>query len=307
MFSNLQNKIDLKRIKEDNIEIDKEFAFKEGFDIVNQTLSYFEKKQQKSNNIIIKEEVIEFENEDVFNFLEKNVADEQKFIYNNEQTLETLEDEELIKGGKADGMDVEDLAEKHDVEEDKIEDQIQKGTEFEMEHVDDEAKSKEISMDHLAEFPDYYDRLEDMEEDAKKAINESYIRYHKVRGFLPLLMEEANEELKTELDKYRMVGEDLNIDGPEESKYDVESLFDKETVDLAKKEHLDQIYTMNWLEKQLVEYRKVMNDTLKNSNGSFQIDNGLITLDVNDTDEIKNKIKDLNESITFLKSKVRKA
>jgi len=33
---------------------------------------------------------------------------------------------------------------------------------------------------------------------------------------------------------------------------------------------------------------------------NFQIDNGLKTLDVNDTEEIKNKIKDLQESIIFL-------
>ena len=44
MFANLQNKIDLRRIKEDNIEIDKDFAFTEDFDVVNQTLSYFAKE-----------------------------------------------------------------------------------------------------------------------------------------------------------------------------------------------------------------------------------------------------------------------
>ena len=43
-----------------------------------------------------------------------------------------------------------------------------------------------------------------------------------------------------------------------------------------------------------------MNDNLMQGN-SFQIDNGLKSLDVNDTDEIKNKIKDLQESIKFLK------
>ena len=45
-----KNKIDLKRIKEDNIEIDTEFAFSENFDIVNQTLSYFKNEKHKINS-----------------------------------------------------------------------------------------------------------------------------------------------------------------------------------------------------------------------------------------------------------------
>lgn len=305
MFSNLQNKIDLKRIKEDNIEIDSEFAFKEDFDIVNQTLSYFQNKKNEPNNISIKEEVIEFENEDVFSFLEKTVADEQKFIYNNEQTLETLKEEELIFGGKADGMTVEDIARKHGVTVDQINEQIEKGMKIEFEHVNDGAKAKEIAKDHLDEFPDYYDRLEDMEAEAK-AIHESYVKYHKVRGLLPTLMEEANMELRQHLDSYRMVDGEYTDESisvmSDNNEYDVKALFDSNMIDVAKKEYLDQIYTTNWLEKQLIDYRKVMNDSMIKGS-SFQIDNGLQRLDVNDTDEIKNKIKDLQESIKFLKAK----
>jgi len=44
-----------------------------------------------------------------------------------------------------------------------------------------------------------------------------------------------------------------------------------------------------------------MKDSLANGK-EFEIDNGLRKLDVNDTEEIKNKIKDLNESISFLKT-----
>ena len=40
------------------------------------------------------------------------------------------------------------------------------GIKVEMEHVDDEELAKEISMDHLEEIPDYYDRLDKMEKDA---------------------------------------------------------------------------------------------------------------------------------------------
>lgn len=235
MFSNLQNKIDLRKIKEDKIEIDTEFAFKEDFDIVNQTISYFEKKKDKVNNIIIKEEVTEYEDEEIFDFLEKSVEDEQEYIYN---------DDEMI---------------------DDIKDNV----------VSDEEENFDI-------------------------INENYAIYHKQRGILPLLLQEANEELKTELDKYRMV------DGDQESfnknEYDVEALFDKDVLDLARKEQLNQIYTVDWLSKQLVEYRKTMNASYGLS-PVFEIQNNLKSLDVNDPEEIKNKIKDLQESIRFLKSR----
>lgn len=45
--------------------------------------------------------------------------------------------------------------------------QIAKGIQIEMEHTDDPHKALEISMDHLTEIPDYYDRLEAMEAEAK--------------------------------------------------------------------------------------------------------------------------------------------
>ena len=53
------------------------------------------------------------------------------------------------------------------------------------------------------------------------------------------MLEDANNELRTEFDKYRMV------DGDQESlaqgEYDVEALFDKDVLDLARKEQLNQI------------------------------------------------------------------
>lgn len=232
MFSNLQNKIDLKKIKDSNIEIDSEFAFKEGFDIVNQTLGYFAKKKHEPNNIIIKEEVTMFENEELLSFLEENVKAEQKFIYNDTDVMSYIK---------------------------KINDDVNK----------------------------------------IKAIDESYEKYHKEKRPLDQLLEEANEELKTAFDAYRMVGTPYEEVGKED--FSADALFDKDTLEMAKHEHLDQIYTTNWLEKQLVDYRKSMNDSLS-LNKEVQINNGLKSLDVSDTDEIKNKIKDIQESVRFLNS-----
>jgi len=240
-FSNLQNKIDLKKIKEDHIEIDSEFAFREDFDIVNKTLSYFQEKKHKTNNIVIKEEVIEYENKDIFDSIKKLVREEQNYIYNDEEYSR------LYK-----------LA----------------------------INNKELAT-----------------EDDLASLNESYAKYHKERGILPQLLEDANEELRTELDAYRMVNNDYEKFTSDD--FDVKALFDSQVIDLARKEQLNQIYTVNWLEKQLIEYAKSMTDSLGKSK-EFQIDNGLKSLDISDTDEIKNKIKDLQESTKFLKSKIKR-
>ena len=61
-----------------------------------------------------------------------------------------------IKGGEAEGMSVQDLAKKHKVDVKDIEKEIKVGTEIEMEHTDSKTKAKEIAMDHISEFPDYY-------------------------------------------------------------------------------------------------------------------------------------------------------
>lgn len=63
--------------------------------------------------------------------------------------------------------DVKYIAKKHGVSEKQIKDQLKKGIEVEYEHTKDEQKSKEIALDHLLELPDYYDRLERVEEDEK--------------------------------------------------------------------------------------------------------------------------------------------
>lgn len=73
-----------------------------------------------------------------------------------------------IKGGKADKMTAKDIAKKFNVSVEEIEAQIKKGIEIEKEHTNDKEKATEIAMDHVTEFPDYYDRIEKMEKGAEK-------------------------------------------------------------------------------------------------------------------------------------------
>lgn len=63
-----------------------------------------------------------------------------------------------IRGGYADDRQPKDFNKE----------QIKKGIGVEHEHTNDSSIAQEISMDHLEEIPDYYDRLDDMEEKAKK-------------------------------------------------------------------------------------------------------------------------------------------
>ena len=76
--------------------------------------------------------------------------------------------ENKLKGGKADKMSPKDIADKFDVTTKMVKDQINKGKKIESEHTDDKEKQTEIAEDHVSEFPDYYDRIEKMEKEAKK-------------------------------------------------------------------------------------------------------------------------------------------
>lgn len=56
-----------------------------------------------------------------------------------------------------------DLAKKHKVSLSKIEQQLSKGIKIELEHTSDRKVAHEIALDHLKEYPDYYDRLKKVE------------------------------------------------------------------------------------------------------------------------------------------------
>ena len=77
-----------------------------------------------------------------------------------------LIEKDMIPGGKADKETIETIAKKHGVSVDDIQKQVNIGINIEMEHVNDKAKAREISLDHLDEIPDYYTRLKKMEKDA---------------------------------------------------------------------------------------------------------------------------------------------
>jgi len=81
---------------------------------------------------------------------------------------ESITEVNTLKGGKADKLSLQQIADKFDVPVKKIKDQLQKGIGVEMEHTNDKEKATEIATDHISEFPDYYDRLGKMEKKADK-------------------------------------------------------------------------------------------------------------------------------------------
>lgn len=58
----------------------------------------------------------------------------------------------------------EHLAKKHNVSIKVIQRQLDKGIKVELEHTTNEKVAREIALDHIAEYLDYYDRLEKAEE-----------------------------------------------------------------------------------------------------------------------------------------------
>ena len=94
-----------------------------------------------------------------FNLIKK-IMDKKK--------LKSLNESNKLKGGEGDKMTPKKIADKFDVDAKDVKKQIEYGTCVECEHTDDEKKAKEIATDHVSEFPDYYNRLDKMEKQAKK-------------------------------------------------------------------------------------------------------------------------------------------
>ena len=75
----------------------------------------------------------------------------------------TEAEKDKLTGGKADDVSSSEF----DV------DELASGIEIEKEHTDDEGLAEEIAKDHLKEIPDYYTRLQKMEDEAKAELSKS--------------------------------------------------------------------------------------------------------------------------------------
>jgi hypothetical protein len=89
--------------------------------------------------------------------------------------------EDVIPGGLAKGMTLNDIAKKHNISVDTIVKDLKKGMKVEMEHTTDVKVAKEIAFDHLYEDPKYYDKLGKMENEnvITEASKEGIVNYYK--------------------------------------------------------------------------------------------------------------------------------
>ena len=117
-------------------------------------------------------------------------------------------EEEKLKGGDADEMTPQDLANKHNVDVKKIENEIRVGTKIEMEHTDSEKLAKEIAMDHISEFADYYTdseygiiAIEDKKGGNKKTIRLSKKEMDRLHDDGRIIVDGENIELSYRVDE----------------------------------------------------------------------------------------------------------
>ncbi len=78
--------------------------------------------------------------------------------------IESVNEVDVVPGGLAKGLSLNDIAEKHGVSVDMMVAEFKKGIAVEMEHTTDREVAKEITLDHLFEDPKYYDKLAKVEE-----------------------------------------------------------------------------------------------------------------------------------------------
>lgn len=71
-----------------------------------------------------------------------------------------------LKGGNAEGMTIDEIKAKWVGYHVDLDRQLNMGVKVEMEHTDYPEVAKRIALDHLVEIPDYYTRLNRMEDDA---------------------------------------------------------------------------------------------------------------------------------------------
>lgn len=101
--------------------------------------------------------------------------------------------EEKLKGGKADKLNVDDLAKKHEVSKDEMYNKIVDGIKEEMEHTDEINVAKEIAMDHLFQDLNYYDKLKKVEKgEFKEATSSASSGSYESPAFLAKSMDKKN-------------------------------------------------------------------------------------------------------------------
>jgi len=142
---------------------------------------------------------------------------------------------DALEGGEAQGMTIEDIADKHNVPVEYIEIILTAAIEIEMEHTDDPDVAERIVLDHLTETPLYYDEklglpnmeeeLEEVEEGEVKKVVTRVLNGKKVKKY------QDEEKLEDTVEESEEAEEELEEVQESVKKFDIfkleESLFAK--------------------------------------------------------------------------------
>jgi hypothetical protein len=126
----------------------------------------------------------------------------------SEKLFKKLNELAFSKNGLASNMTVEDIAKKHGISVEAIEVQLEKGMKVELEHTSSLDEARDIALDHLVEFPDYYDRLEKMEKEAEQELNEQM-----------MLLTEEEKEIKKEIEKAKSFFGGEKVEGVDTNRF----------------------------------------------------------------------------------------
>lgn len=112
------------------------------------------------------EDKIGNEEKDIPAWIQGHITSAYEYLKQANDNFHELEESnsELFKGGIADGMSAQDLADHHDLPLQDIELALSAGQKVEMEHTNDKDKAYEIAKDHIYEDPKYYEKLAKIEE-----------------------------------------------------------------------------------------------------------------------------------------------
>ena len=106
------------------------------------------------------------EEKDIPAWIQGHITSAYEYLKQANDNFHELEESnsEFFKGGIANGMSAQDLADHHNLPLQDIELALTAGQKVEMEHTNDKDKAYEIAKDHIYEDPKYYEKLAKIEE-----------------------------------------------------------------------------------------------------------------------------------------------
>ena len=181
------------------------------------------------------------------------------FIPPDEVFKKSIKKESKIPGGLSQGMNLSDIAKKHNVSLAELTDEFKKGYKVEREHTTDIEIAKEIAMDHLVEDPKYYTKLKKIEETIQKVDNK-WVVYRKTGGEQLGVHETYEDALKhlreIELDKFEKINNKIDELAPHG--YPDQEWMDNHEKKMKKlRKQLDKMQKVNEVAARYIEPKRV--------------------------------------------------